>query len=303
MKKAKAVFLISILFLCSAQSYAQTYQAFMKAGNEAFEDEDYFSAQTYYSRALEFDAQDPEANYKLAESYFNTTDLSNAAIYYKRTLELEQSDMYSKAAYQLALIQMKRGDYENALAQLETYLPKAAEEHKGDVEQNIANCEFAIKAIRSPMPIKTENLGEKINSPYSDFAAQLFGEDLLYYSSLRFLGKFEKMPDDSRISKILVTEYSSGKWKNPKELNNSINRPNSHNCNSAITADNQLMVFTRCNYNESGKLICSIYESKNVNGKWSTPKRLPSVINKRILYKHSPISSQLMVRQDTNYIS
>ena len=260
---------------------AQTMQAFLKAGTEAMEEEDFFSAQTYFQRVLKFESDHLYSNYNLAEAYFNTNDLSNATVYYKRTLELDDTEVYKKAGYNLALIRMKKGDYKVALEWLNIYLPFAQEDSKAEVERHIRNCEFSVEAVKHPVPVRTQNMGDKINSPYSDFSAQIIDETNLYYSSLRFLGKFSEVKTDSRISKILMTSRSGDKWKAAKELPSAINRPNSHNCNSSITADQQIMVFTRCNYNDEGKLICNIYESKWSRNSWSSPTRLPSTINER----------------------
>ena len=75
---------IFILLLFVNFGYTQTEKQFLRAGNLAFENNQYYEAIAYFTDALKFNNQNNEVHYKVAMSYFTLKDYENASVYFEK---------------------------------------------------------------------------------------------------------------------------------------------------------------------------------------------------------------------------
>lgn len=271
----KKLLLLAFFFLSLNMLSAQTKAAYMEAAEEAMAEKNYYSSLVYYQNILEFDDTDIDIRYKLAESAKNFMSYSLAEQNYKYVVENQKNNEYPDASYQLAYVKQMQGNYTEAKELYDLYLS----ENSGDdpflsakADKERAACEWATNEIDNPdETILIENLGDGINTIYSDVAPAIYG-DSLYFSSMRFMNK-----DDNRVSKILLAEDA----KNGELYENDVNVSELNVANPAFNTDKSKVFYTVCEQINMYDLRCDLYCKKvNSDGTFTEGKKLPDFINK-----------------------
>jgi peptidoglycan-associated lipoprotein len=173
--KRSAVYLFSLLLIFSACT--SLYQK----GQKQFQSGEYQFAIATFSKVLENDPDNKEANFYLAESYRLSNRIENSAAYYEKLAAEEASfDNY----YRLGQSLKSQGNYEEA----EAAFTKAKEQTLDDKNQKLLNAELAnlkaITAIQNYWPyVQLENY-QLLNSRGIDYAP-VVSEGFLYFTSSR----------------------------------------------------------------------------------------------------------------------
>lgn len=276
-KKFVFLFLLFPIFL-----RAQTPAAYERAGDASMQRGDYYSASTFYYKAFLEMSEDASVAFKLGESCRLFNDYENAERYYVRTITLDREEKIPLARFRLAEMKQFQGEYDDAKKLYSSYYSHHITDssyYTLKAKQQAENCDYAKELLKDTLKCDINNLGSDINTVYSDFAAQLVDSTKLFYSSLRFENQDKKAAKKNKyVSKILKSENENKLWSVPLPMADSINRNDLHNCNSSISPDKKIMVFTRCTQ-VGDKLMCELYQSKNQSGSWSTPEKLSDSIN------------------------
>ncbi len=273
--------IISALF--SGTAIAQKYSAYVNAGEKALNEGRYYAAIQYFQKALEFENQDERLFYQMAEASRLFNDYYPASYYYNQTILNDKDNLYPLALYWLAMMNKMQGEYEPAKNLFYRYYTT----HQPDSDyysiragHEVAACEEAYQMMKDTLPVKVKNLGNRVNSVYSDFGAQLSGDSLLHYSSLRFEVENEKTgKPEAFVTRILKSESRNGRYSTPLPLDTSFNTGTLHNGNSAFSSDRRVMIFSRCEPVNYSTLRCDLYISWNEKGRWSAPVRLDDPVN------------------------
>lgn len=260
---------------------AQSYNAYIRAGDKAVQSGDYYSATSYYFEAIKINNDDIDVLYKMAEGSRMFNDYINAAKFYQQVVVRDKKSEFPLAVFWMARMKQFLGDYDNAKTLFSTYSSHHISDsnyysEKAKVE--IINCDSAKALIADSLNVEVKNVGVPINTVYSDFAAQQIADSILYYSSLKFEIKGKKKKGGKKyVSRILRARCDNDKWKEPIELGK-VNEEAMHNCNASITPDGKIMVFARCSY-VGANLVCNLFESTMQNGQWTDAVKLPASIN------------------------
>ncbi|MEO5570838.1 MAG: hypothetical protein ABIT08_13145 [Bacteroidia bacterium] len=277
------IVLFLLVFLSYFKAYSQTYKAYVNAGEKAFLEGDYYSSKIYYQKALEFEIADVEVKYKTAESARLFNDYYAAAFYYNQTVRDDKDQHFPLALFWLATMNKMMGEYQPAKNLFSQYYTQHAVDsnyYSQRAQREIKDCETAQQMMKDTVPADVKNLGNRINSVYSDFAGQMIRDSIFYYSSLRFENKDPKTHKTKNyVSKILESKPGRDNFKQPQPIDTIFNLPDLHNCNAAFSSDNKLMIFTRCTPVNFSVMRCELYASKNINGTWQPPVRLNDSIN------------------------
>lgn len=182
------------------------------------------------------------------------------------------------------------GEYERALANFETYLRNKdiSAARRTEVEHNILNCRFAIKAVNNPVEFKAERLPDKINTKNNEYwpSISLDGSKLVF---TRLLKPKSTLPNED----FFISEFGSQGWELASpiiEINT-----NENEGAQALSADGRLLFFTACN-RPDGRGSCDIYYSV-FNGKyWSKP------INAGIILNSAKWDAQPTISSDNRYL-
>jgi tetratricopeptide (TPR) repeat protein len=142
--------------LCLAQKYHTTSAKalkYYKAGMTAFDYIDYINAENYFNQAIETDNNFYEAYMMLGDLLSKLKRFGDAARNYQKAVSLD-STAYMPVFFNLATAELMSGDYEKALLHYNVYLAQdnISEKNRLLASRNIRNCEFAIEAVKKPVP-------------------------------------------------------------------------------------------------------------------------------------------------------
>lgn len=265
--------------------WAQSRQAYVKAGDECLEKKDPQSALAYYRQALEYGA-DFDVYKGLCKAEKEQHNYARALEYGLLALGEETGTTEKKTlAYILADLQKRTGDFAGALSRLKGLIPGDTTEAK-KLAELISGYDEAEQSSKNPLPLMTGLLEKDINTVWSDFAPAYAGDSLLYFSSMRFSSPGDK----HRVStgKILVKRMDIQDASDITVLPTAINQASYNNANASISPDGKIMVFSRCMYNDQGNLSCHLYESEWINGKWQDAVKLGESVNAKSFSSTQP---------------
>jgi tetratricopeptide (TPR) repeat protein len=264
------------IFVMYSSLHAQSKSAYIKAGDECIQRNDPFCGINNYRLALEYD-EDASLCYKLGSAEKLLHNYAAAIIWFQRCINHQpEKELKIKAFAEKADLQKRLNDYPAAYNSIDSLKIL-------DTEQKTNWSHLLLDYLNAELIAKQKALIEvfpepgDVNTAYSDFAPSPLGDSLLYYSSLRYTLLEKKATiSTSRIAKAKTDQASKEK---SKLLPETINMPAFNDANSSISPDGKVMVFTRCLYDENGKLNCALYESELVNGKWKEAIKLSTEIN------------------------
>ncbi len=271
----KKLLLLIILFASILpMANSQTLDAWVEAGNEAFDRNDYYSAYKYFGIALEYDAEQYDIWYKYAESAREFNIYTKAEMAYTKVLGCEQSNDYPLTAYWLGKVKQRLGSYDEAMSMFQKFMqeqPAAEQQYLDDALKSIEDSNWAKTVVETPSNIEVRNMKELINSAYSDFGVAFKG-DTMYYSSLRFVNYKDTINPPREYGKILQSVFEMEGVPLPE----SVNTEGKIVAHTAFNKDFTRVYYTVCDYVTTADIKCDIYTSSvSASGLWSPGVKLP----------------------------
>ena len=234
--------------------------------------------------AIEKDSNFIEANLMLAYVYTDWLKYKKALKHFERCIAINPQffpEIYASAAS----IQLKFGSYEKAKKNFETYLgfTEAPLMMKELAKDGLRDCNFAVEALKHPVPFDPINLGDKINSPVAEYfpSISVDGSTLLYTRRLRSKRTYSGFNED-----FFVSKHDGKNWKqsvNVKAINSMTNEGA-----PSLSANGRFLIFTSCDNpvegygrDRKGYGSCDLFYTFNVGDNWTKPKNLGNKINSR----------------------
>ena len=157
------------------------------------------------------------------------------------------------------------------------------------IEREIEICNYAIDITKDEIPMSIENLGEMINTEFSDHSPVVSADEtLMIFSTLRSAGEDddETTEDGQYIEKIYFsTKDENGDWT-PARIVENVNDPEKNNASISLSTDgNQLYIY------RDDKGNGNIYYSEKDGNTWSEPEKLGRNINSRSREAHAALSA------------
>lgn len=273
---------LPILLLFAAQSHGQSAKAFEKAGDKAFDENDYYTALYQYRESLERSPEDVGVWYKIAEVARQFNAFEEAEKYYTKVIESPESGRHPMAPFWLGQVKKCLEKYPEASEHFAMFLQKNAKvDYYGAWANNELNaCKWAMADLPSPngKTVRVEHLDKKINTPYSEFGAVQVGE-YTHYTSYRFNFPNDSQKPTRRISKVLFSE----KLGRGRLLANGFNNDKKLTAHSSLSSDGQRLYFTICEYVNASSIRCEIaYRERDRRGRWKNQLvMLPPSINQK----------------------
>ena len=269
-------FVFLFILLMKGELFAQSKQGYSKAGDECLLKNDPFCALNNYRLALDF-GEDASLCYKMGEAEKLLHNYASALIWFQRCIAHQpEKEINLKAYLEKADLHKRLGEYPAAFLSIDS-LKKMDASSNEKWNSLIADYKIAETLFSKKENIEVYPEPGDVNTAYSDFAPTVLGDSLLYYSSLRFtLFENNQKISTSRIASVSTKIKSKEK---SKSLPEQVNMPAFNNANASISPDGKLMVFSRCVYDDQGKLNCALYESKYMYGEWREAVKLNSDIN------------------------
>jgi len=276
------VAMFACLFFAAQQLHAQSPAAYERAGDKAMKEGDYYSAFTFYFNSYANNNTDLIITWKLAESCRLYNDYENAQKYYNKAYGLDKQGQFPLIAFYLAEMNQRQGYYEEAASIYNNYLQMYGRDNSyftDKAKRELNNCQNIKQLLKDTAKVSIQNSGTEINSVYSDFAPSYLDSTTMLYSSLRFENKDKKTKKKNKyISKLLISNNERNTWSSPDNYSTQLNRPGLHSCNSAVSGNGKLLIYTQCQ-REKDKLMCTLYYSTQKDGNWTNPLPLNDSIN------------------------
>ncbi len=273
----KRLFSFALFFLAFQICLAQTkYSINNRSAIKSYEKARYLldlnefkQASDELNTAIKQDDDFIEAYLLLADVYRVTFDYINAKETYKKAFKVNPTfapDRY----YYFAESELKTGDYQQALTHYNLYKQTGNPSIERIVlaDKYIKDCEFALQAVKNPVPFKPENLGENVNTADQEYLAAITTDE----NTLIFTRQINRNEDFYR-------SYKNGKdWTKATYLSANINTPSYNEGAQCLSPDGQFLFFTGCN-RPDGLGRCDIYVSQKEGEDWSKPVNLGFPIN------------------------
>lgn len=275
----RTFFLRSLLLLflvLPSVGNSQSFNAYKKAGDEAFLGKDYNAAMYYYARALDKNGKDPYLCYRYALSAQSFSAFEVAEDYLLKTLKADKENAFPEAVYHLGMVYKNLGQYEQAIQQFNRFI---TENPQGGLlkkaKEEVSACGSAMALLEEPRQIEIVHLGKSINTAYSEFGALKRG-DTLYYSSYRFDNKKDKTIPSRKISKTLIS-VKNGQGRLLKKFN----EEEANTAHVTFSLDGNRIYYNVCTYGIGLDIKCTLfYKEKDGRGRWKkTGIALPDTVN------------------------
>ncbi len=267
--------LILALFI-SLSGNAQTLKAYEKAGDEAYLQKEYYAAGKYFQKALEMDKNRMDLVFKYANACRQYNYFKEADKMYRRIGSRKEKSQFPLLFFWHGSVNQQMGDYKAAIKLFERYLDVNTDKnsfyHK-KAKQHIAASKSANQIIDNPVDIEINWLGEKVNSPYSEFAPYKLG-DQLYFSSLKHKVEDEKEGRERFFARI----YTSKDGEKGKRQTG-YGAKEEHLANSTFSHDGNTVYYTRCTGTSNADINCKIYTRVKSENSWKRSQPLSTKIN------------------------
>ncbi len=276
------------------QAYSTTSKRAIKQFEEAracFERMDDACVEEALLKAIKADPEFVEAYRMMAQLNFDRGEIEQAIDYFSTSLELDP--LGNPDGYRLmAGLTIRIGDYIQTLEYVDKFLSFPPHEVRNREEGVLLreNCLFALKAMENPVPFEPENLGDAINSEFSEYWPSLSVDEqkLMFTVMLPLESKEGTLP--LRMQEDFFFSIRTGnQWESRRSAGIPLNTLDNEGAHT-MTADGMNLYFTACNRRD-GKGMCDLYHSTWTDGNWSTPTNLGSPVNTRYSEKHPSISA------------
>ncbi len=229
----KKVVLFSLLSFLTFSVFAQKEKPkseswYEKTGNMYYENNKYLKALPYLLKYQSFKPTDNDAKFKIGKCYLETGRADKAQEYFE--FLLNQKDTDKEVYYYMGRTLHLSHDFDKAIAHYKKYLAELDENDakRFFVKDDIKRCAVGLKIIYAEQLGLVENLGDKINTSYDDFAPVFAPgyDNIIYFSSIRdgnLGGMFDEMGKEDTLrgeyrSDIYVSRLTKGEWTSTAAL-------------------------------------------------------------------------------------
>ena len=289
MKQLLLIYFSIILLSCKAQLPPGEYTSTNKKAIASFE-----SAVKYYQAG-----KDAEAEKELLKAIEKDPNFIEPHLLYAELFQVKRKtqkaiDEYVKAIsispgfnlsnfYNLANLEVSIGKYEDAKKDYERFLkkPHINPDTKEIAERSLANCNFAIAAMKVPVPFDPENMGVAINSALDDYFPAVTADEQIILYTRNNRTESKHLQED-----FLVSKKVDNVWQAATQIGSGINTDGNEGA-PCISADGQVMFFVACAENADGSYAggrrgfgsCDIFYAEKAGDNWSKPFNMGSMIN------------------------
>lgn len=281
-KYSHRIFIFLFLLFSVSPLCAQTFKAYVKAGDKATEQKDYYAAMIYFKEALEIKDQSVEVFYKFADAARLYHNFELAEEFYTKVIQSEEAENFPLIYFWLGKVKKNQGAYAEAIRYFEKYLAEGNgnTERIDQAKNEIDACRWAIDLVAIPEEIEVNRLNKRVNSKYSDFGAIMKG-DTLFYSSLKFRNTKDKSTPEKKMTKVLYSVNGS----KGRPMKYRFNDDKLHTAHTAFSRDKKRIYFTQCENKGRVEISCTLcYKEKDKKRKNRWKKKvikLPKSINKK----------------------
>ena len=270
-----------IIFPLSFQSFGQnisTFKALETEAQEYFRAEEYIQALPIYLKLDSLKPNNPSISARIGISYLHTEFKYKALPYLEEAIHSRYTkdfiDYYLAHAYHLDHQFDKAINYYN--------ISKAKQDPENPEDQNrikrinryIEMCNSGKELVKTPLDVKIENLGAKLNSPYSEYGPVVSADETVIIFTSRRPNTTGGQKDEQGkfYEDIYISTREDGQWGEPQNIGSSVNTKG-HDASIGLSADGQELLIYK--HEGAGDIYFSNLNSSN----WSVPKKMSGNVN------------------------
>jgi len=287
------VFFINLFLLLPSPIIGQDKEELFYIADDYVDNENFTGAINLYHRMLDNDPNNTQINFKLGFCYLNTSDKKDkAVIYIKKAVDIlskkrKKSTQFLETSFYLARSYQANYRFDDAINQY-TELKKHTKNKKllKIVNKEINKCEGGKKLTSNAKKISIKNIGDSINSEFTDHSPIVNGdESVLIFTSRRESIVNDEMEGDGEFSENIYISYGKEEgWTFPISIGKNINTAE-HEASIGMSVDGQKLFIYK--EEEEG----SIYVSTLNGEEWSAPIKLGPTINTKYRETHASLSA------------
>jgi outer membrane protein OmpA-like peptidoglycan-associated protein len=284
---SKHITILFVLIFCiSIQSgYSQGFHTssnkalkFYKEGVAAYDYLDFESAENNFREAISIDIGFYEAYMMLGELMAKQKKYSEAAVDYGKAVKID-SLFFKPVFFSLANAEMMSGDYSGALIHFNVYLAQPGMSEKNSIiaAKNVRNCEFAVVAIKNPVPFSPVNVGNSINTTDDEYwpSITVDGQTLMFTRQPNVANN--PLQAGAAQEDFYISYYSANTWQEAFNAGAPLNTRQNEGAQT-LSSNGNYMYFTACDRPGSFG-SCDLYFSSLSDGKWTEPVNLGPPVN------------------------
>ena len=287
--KAKSILLLLFVLIPHLFFAQKTYHSndkkaikYYEEANRAFNSRLDELALQNLEKALDHDNQFFEAWELLAHLKFENDDNAGAIEALYMAVKIDPT-IHPENFYYLGAFEKDGGEYAKAKDMFENYL-NSGDNNAVRIQKSISaiyDCEFALEAIKNPVPFVPINLGKNINTSDPEYLPCLTADDGLMLFTRRTTD--DRAPEGVQDDLFYALKSDNNMWQPAKRLSG-INTVYNEGA-ASISADGSTLVFTACalydKYGEGrmGYGSCDLFISYRISTGWSEPMNLGDSIN------------------------
>jgi flagellar motor protein MotB len=285
MKYLLVIFSFSIYFLLTDLCYSQSYHTHsnkaLKIYNEAVTAYDYFDlgkAEIFFREAINIDKGFFEAYMMLGELMEKQRRYTEAVVNYRAAVKLD-SMFFKPVFFSLGMAEMKSGEYASALTHLNVYIaqPGMSEKNSLVARKNVRNCEFALTAIKNPVPFNPVNAGSSINTTDDEYWPSITADGQTLMFTRQPVAHGGSPVKETLQEDFFVSYFSDNEWQKAVNAGAPLNTRLNEGAQT-LSSNGRYMFFTACD-RPGGMGSCDIYFSAFNDGRWSEPYNLRAPVN------------------------
>ncbi|MBC8111496.1 MAG: OmpA family protein [Verrucomicrobia bacterium] len=290
----KKLFLVFIcLSLVTAKLFAQADAELVAEADTSYKFGAKLLALQNYELALRSNPKNVRANFMSGKCILETSDKGRAAQYFLKSYQLDPN--YDPAIFYFIARSYQFGkDFDKALEYYNKYKQqlvsqgiKPKKKKKGqtdpedkfaDIDRRIEQCNNGKKYLADPLGYSIQNIGDKINSEFPDYAPAINkDENLIIFTSKREggTGQDEVDNDLTYFEDIYYSEFKDGAWQPAQNIGKDINSE-FHDASIGVSADGKKLFLYKDLGNDNGEILVS--ERKD-DGSWGKPESIGKNIN------------------------
>ncbi len=288
---------ILLLFLYSiaphqglAQNLHTTSNRALKAYNEGKQSYDFLdirNAEKFLKQAISIDSNFYEGYMVLGEMMSKLRRFFESADFYRKAVRID-SLFFRPVFFPLANAEMMSGQYANALIHYNVYLvqPGISEKNKAVALKSIKDCNFAVEALKNPVPFSPVNLGDSINTTDDEYWPSITadGQTLMFTRQVNSGRSSPRTQED-----FYISHSDNGTWSKAVSAGYPLNT-NQNEGAQTISSDGRYMYFTACD-RPDGEGKCDIYFSSFDGTNWSLPVNIGPPVNTQAWESQPSISA------------
>lgn len=267
------------LFSQDLSTSSRRAERLFNSGIEQYGLLNYEEALSFFRQAVSVDENFIEAYLLAGDVSFDMRNYRDAAGYFKMAASLDP-DFFPLVWLNMGNAWMAIGEYHEAresFAALSVH-QGVQERHRDLARDKIERCDFAINAMKNPVPFDPINIGPSVNTADDEYWPALTADE----ETLIFTRQRKRDPSGRKIPVNLREDFYvsynvNGEWTEARNIGSPLNTELNEGAPS-LTADGRYIFFTACN-RENGMGSCDIYFAGRSGDKWGEPVNLGAPVN------------------------